>query len=322
MEWSSVFDKKLKKDRQSKKDGRKKYDGQHWALTSFAIPGIVYTFIFSYLPMIGIVVAFKNYKFNLGLFGSPWNGLDNFVYLFKSNTLGTLLRNTLGYNLAFQIIGVATQLFFALMLLSISGRKWHIKIFQSSILVPYFLSWVVVSYISHTFLANSGLINTVLTSLGASKISFYTEPKYWPFILVFFATWKGLGYGTLLYYGSMLSIDQQLYEAAELDGCGYWRKHFHITLPQMATTITILTILNLGGIFHSDYGLFFYLPKDSGALYSVTDVLDSYIIRSLRVAGSVGQSSAIGFMQSIVGFVLVITVNKIVSKIDNESALF
>ena len=318
-----MISRKRKLDKSEKKlCKRRKYAPGHWSLTSMEIPGILYVLIFSYLPMVGLIMAFKDYKFNLGIFGSPWNGLDNFTYLFKSNTMGLLLRNTIGYNLAFQIFGIASQLFAALMLLGLTGRKWVIKLSQSAMLLPYFMSWIVISYISHAFLSNAGVINHILVSLGMDKISFYNEPKYWPAILILFETWKGLGYGTILYYGAMLGIDPTLYEAAELDGCNYFKKHRYITLPLISKTVCILTILNLGKIFYSDFSLFMYLPKDTGSLYSVTDVLDLYINRSLRIGGSIGQSTAIGLMQSIVGLVVVLAVNKIVSKFDEDSALF
>lgn len=301
---------------------KRKYAPGHWSLTTMEIPGILYVLIFSYLPMVGLIMAFKDYKFNLGIFGSPWNGFDNFTYLFKSNTMGTLIRNTVGYNLAFQLLGIATQVTAAILLLGLTSRKWVVKISQSAMLLPYFMSWIVLSYLSHALLSNNGVINHILTSLGMDTISFYTEPKYWPAILILFETWKGLGYGTLVYYGTMLGIDPTLYEAAEIDGCGYFKKHRYITLPMIGKTVCILTILNMGKIFHSDFSLFMYVPKDSGSLYSVTDVLDLYINRSLRLGGSMGQSTAISLMQSVVGLITVLTVNKIVSKFDEDSALF
>jgi len=314
--------KNISKDNEVSVKKKHKYADGHWQLTGMTIPAILYVFLFCYIPMIGIIVAFKNYKYNLGFFGSPWNGIDNFIYLFKSNTLFNLVRNTLGYNIVFIVLGIVIQVFLALMLFSISN-KWSIKLLQSSMFIPNFLSWVVVGYISHAFFKlEGGFINTILTNAGLDKISFYTEPKYWPLILTFFNLWKNMGFGMLMYYGSMLSIDSELYEAGELDGCGYWKKHIHITLPHLTKTIVTLTILNLGGIFRSDYGMFFYIPKDTGVLYQVTDVLDTYILRAVRLSGSVSQASAVGFLQSIVGFVTVISANAIVKKIDEESSLF
>ena len=301
---------------------KRKYNDGHWHLVSMLIPASVLVFIFSYIPMFGLIIAFKDYKYNLGFLNSPWNGFDNFVYIFKSNTFLTLVRNTIGYNVVIMILGIILNVFMALMLFTLIS-KWTIKIFQSSMFIPHFLSWVVVSYITHALLkTDSGAINVLLDSLGMEKISFYITPKYWPFILVIVSLWKGMGFSMLMYYGSMLSIDTQLYEAAELDGCGYVKKHYYVTLPHLTKTIIMLTLLGLGSMFRSDYGLYYQIPKDTGVLYPVTDVLDTYIMRAITISGSVGQASAVGFLQSIVGFILVMAANLTTKKIDSDSALF
>lgn len=286
------------------------------------IPAIVFVFVFCYLPMVGLIIAFKDYKFDLGIFGSKWNGLDNFKYLFGSQTFYTLVRNTIGYNFASIFIGMAVSALLAFSL-EILTSKLSIKIFQSSMFLPVFLSWVVVSYISYAlFAVDTGLINNILKHFGHDSISFYSETKYWPFILIFFGVWKGFGQTTLIYYGTLLSVDREIIEAAALDGCGYIKRIIYIMLPHLKQTMIMMFILAIGGIFRSDFGLFFYLPRDTGMLYSVTDVLDTYIMRSLRFSANVGMSSAAGFLQSIVGFVTVVTVNKIVNKIDSESAIY
>ena len=303
---------------------RKRFSLKHddFELLSLQIPSIVFVFIFCYLPMVGLIIAFKDYKFDLGILGSKWNGFDNFKFLFGSNTFYTLVRNTLGYNFASIILGMIVSAVLALML-EIMTSKISIKIFQSSMFLPTFLSWVVVSYITYAlFAVDTGMINKILEHFGMETVSFYSEKKYWPIILIFFAVWKGFGQTTLIYYGSLLSIDPAIVEAATLDGCGYIRRIIHISIPHLKSTMIMMFILSIGGIFRSDFGMFFYLPKDSGMLYSVTDVLDTYIMRSLRMSANVGMSSAAGFLQSIVGFVTVITVNKIVKKIDSESAIF
>lgn len=291
-------------------------------LTAMLLPGLIFIFIFCYLPMGGLVIAFKEYRFDLGIFGSPWNGLDNFKYLFESQSFYIILRNTIAYNFVFIVLGAVVSVFLALMLSEITS-KMSIKIFESCMFIPNFLSWVVISYISYAFFQyDFGLINKVLQYFGKEPITFYTEQKYWPFILVFFNIWKGAGYGALMYYGSILGIDSQLYDAAIIDGCGYVKRIRYVTLPCIRHTIIIMTLLGLGNIFRSDYGLFYYIPRDTGALYQVTDVIDTYILRALQISGSIGGASAVGFLQSIVGFILVATANFVVGKIDNENTLF
>ena len=285
-------------------------------------PPVLYLFIFCYIPMFGLIIAFKDYKFNLGIFGSKWNGLDNFRFLFESNTFGTLVKNTIGYNFIFIIVGTISAIFVALML-DVMKNKIFIKFYQGSMFMPYFLSWIVVSYVTHAlFNYESGLLNSILAKMGAEGISWYSEPKYWPYILTILNVWKGIGYNSLVYYGTILSIDPALFEAATIEGCSYIRKLWNITLPHLKPTVIILTLLSIGGIFRSDYGLFFYIPKDIGALYKATDVLDTYILRSIRSIGNMGAASAAGFLQSVVGCIVVVTMNGIVRKVDNENSLF
>lgn len=302
---------------------RTKYARGHFELTIMALPAMLLLFVFSYLPMVGLIIAFKDYKYNLGMFGSPWVGFENFKCLFSSDNFGILLRNTVLYNLGSLAIGTAICVITAIFL-SMITKKVLIKVFQSGMFLPYFLSWIVVSYISYAlFEYNSGIINSILSKLSLSPISFYTEQKYWPFILVFFSVWKSLGFSTMIYYGSILSIDNELFEAAEIDRCNEFQKVWYITLPHLRHTVITLFLLSIGRILCSDYGLFLYIPQDTGALYDVTDVFDTYILRSLRVAGSVGTSSATGFIQSIVGLFLVSASNWLVGKIDEgESKLF
>lgn len=293
-----------------------------WTLFSMQLPGIIYTIIFLYLPMVGIIIAFKDYKFNLGMFLSPWNGFKNFEFLLESNRFFTLLRNTIGYNLVFILLSRLLCVACALFLYNITN-KYVIKFIQSGIFMPFLLSWIVVSYVSYAFLANDlGLINSVIRFFGGTPISFYNSPKYWPFILTFFYLWKTIGFDTLVYYGTILSIDTELLEAASLDGCTYMQKVRYIILPHLKQVIIMLLILALGGIIRSDFGMFYYLPKDTGALYSITDTLDTYINRSILVTGNMGSAAAAGLIQSIVGMILVIVTNKVVKRLDSDSALF
>ncbi len=301
---------------------RAENNSSHWQLAGMTLPGVIYIFIFSYLPMIGLVIAFKNYRYDLGIFKSPWVGFDNFKFMFESNTFDVILKNTLGYNLVFILLSVVCGVCVALLFDAIKN-KTAIKIYQSSMFLPHFLSWIVVSYISHALLSyDLGIINKIITFFGGEKISFYSEPAYWFCILTVFYIWKSLGFGMLIYYGSLLAIDTELYEAAAIDGCTYMKRVWYITLPQLKQTVITMVLLSLGGIFRSDYGLFYYLPKQSGALINATDVIDTYILRALSVSGSIGGASAAGFVQSVVGFVVVVTFNKIVEKIDESSTLF
>jgi len=302
--------------------GKRRYADGHWALTLMVLPAMLLTFVFCYIPMPGIVVAFKNLKFSQGIWGSAWCGTDNFKFLFESNTIGMLLRNTIGYNVAGLILNIVFPVFFALCLERIH-RKLSIKVYQSAMFMPYFLSWIVVSYFTRTlFDYDLGIVNKLIEMFGGERTSFYTTPAVWPFILIFFAVWKALGYNTLVYYGQLLSIDPTLYEAAEIDGCGYFQKVRNITLPHLVQPILILLLLSIGNMFRSDYGLYYFLPEDKGALIRATDVLDTYVIRTLRTATNMGLSSAISALQSVVGFILVLVANWLVRIYDKDSALF
>lgn len=300
-------------------DFRKKEETE---LFTMQLPGIIFVIIFFYLPMIGIIIAFKDYKFNAGIFGSKWNGFKNFEFLFQSNTFFTLVRNTVGYNVVFIVLTKVIGVICAVLLYNIRC-KFAIKIIQSGIFIPYLLSWIVVSYVSYAYLAyDTGTVNNILEFFGQERITFYTEPKYWPYILVFFHLWKSIGFDTLVYYGTILAIDTTLFEAASLDGCTYLKRIRYIVLPHLKTTIIMLLILAIGGICRSDFGLFFYIPQDTGALYSVTDTLDTYIMRAIRTSGNLGSASAAGLIQSFVGLFLVLISNHIVKKVDADSALF
>ena len=301
---------------------KKKYDKDHWELASMVVPGVVYTFLFSYLPMVGLILAFKDFRFNLGMFGSPWVGMDNFRFLFASNTMQLLLRNTICYNLVFIFLNIISAVFAALCLNTIK-RRTTLKIYQTAALMPNFVSWIVITYIVYALLApDTGIINNILVKLGGEKVSFYSETKYWPLILTVFNTWKHIGYNGLIYYGTILGIDESLFEAASIDGCSEVKKVWYITLPHLKTTIITLTLLSLGGILTSDFGLFYYVPRNSGTLYPVTDVLTTYVNRAIRSGGSMNNASAVSFFTSIVGFILVVTTNLVVKKIDPNSSLF
>ena len=314
----------LEKSTQVEKKKRKarKFKYNHWALTAMVFPAVLFVFIFSYLPMGGLIIAFKQYKFSLGIWNSPWNGIENFKFLVQTNTIFQLVRNTIGYNLLFIFLGMAFAVIVAVMLDTVHKRIF-VKFYQGTMFLPYFLSWIVVSYVTHAlFDVNYGIINTLIRNFGGTEISFYTEPKYWPFIFVIANLWKTVGNSSLIYYGTIMGISPELYESASLDGCGFFGKFRYITLPHLKSTMIILGIMAIGGIFRSDYGMFMFLGKESGALFDVTDVLDSFILRSVRSSPNLGVPSAAGFLQSIVGFLTVISANAIVRKIEPENALF
>lgn len=291
---------------------------RHWELYVMMIPGIIYLIINNYIPMAGLVVAFKKYNYKDGIWGSAWNGLDNFKFLFSTRDAALMIRNTLLYNFVFIITGTAFAIVVAIVLNEIRGQLSK-KIYQVFILIPYLISMVVVSYIVFAFLsADSGFINKVL----GTRINWYMTPKYWPFILVIVNLWKGFGYNSIIYYATVIGIDSSLYEAAVVDGASRWQRIWHVTLPGLRPTIITMTLLAVGRVFYSDFGLFYQVPQNSGLLYDVTTTIDVYVYKGLMLLNDVGRSAAAGFFQSVCGFILVLTANLIVNKIDKDNALF
>jgi putative aldouronate transport system permease protein len=295
-------------------------------LLILSIPGGIWFLLFAYLPLFGVVIAFKKFRFSgsflTSLIKSEFVGFDNFKFLFSSGDAWIIVRNTVLYNAAFIILGIVLPVIVALMLNEIHN-KGMAKIYQSSLFLPYFLSWVVVSYCLFAFLnPEKGYFNTVLQHFGADPVSWYSEKKYWPFIIIFMSQWKGIGYNTVVYLASICGIDRTYYEAAVLDGASKWQQIKYITMPMLKPVITILLIMSVGGIFRADFGLFYHLPKDSGPLYPMTNVLDTYIYRALKTNGEIGMSSAAALFQSTVGFVMIMIANKIVTKVDSDNALF
>lgn len=272
--------------------------------------------------MAGIIIAFKKFNYSLGMWKSEWAGLSNFTYLFKSSDAFDIIRNTIGYNVVFIFLGQILGITVAIMLNFLRG-KWNKKVYQTLILVPYLISIVVVSYIVFGFLSvENGFLNKVIVALGGTAINWYAEPKYWPFILTIVNLWKGFGYSSILYYATVIGIDTALYDAASIDGCNTWQKIKYVTLPGLRPTVITLVLMALGGIMYSDFGLFYQVPMHSGMIAGVTDTLDVYVYKALIQLNDVGRSSASGFLQSIVGFILVISANATVRKIDKDSALF
>ncbi|MGQ9631004.1 MAG: ABC transporter permease [bacterium] len=291
-------------------------------LSLMALPALVLIFIFSYLPMFGIIIAFKTFKVNLGFLKSPWVGLKNFDFFFASQDAWRITRNTIGYNAAFIVLGLIISVAFALMLHEIT-RRAYIKFYQTVFFFPYFLSWVVAGYMLFAFLnMQYGILNGLLKALGLEPVQWYIEPEYWPPILIFMYLWKTVGYFSVIYYAGLMGIDRELYEAAAVDGASRWQMIARISIPLLSPLMIILVILEIGRIFYADFGLFYHLPRDIGMLYPTTDVIDTYVYRALKITGEIGMASAVNFYQAIVGFLLVVTSNYIVRKISSEHALF
>lgn len=296
---------------------------QHLPLLIMALPGVLYIFINNYLPMFGIVIAFKDVNFAKGIWESPWTGLKNFEYLFKTKDAWIITRNTVLYNLVFITLDIIIAVSFAI-ILSELRREGLRKIYQTVMLLPYLVSITVVSYLAYALLSTeSGFLNnSILPLLGKERVSWYTEPSKWPVILTITNLWKTVGYSCTVYYAAVVGQDEQYNDAAAIDGANIWQRIRYVTLPLLKPTIIMLVMLSLGRMFYSDFGLFYQVPMNSGMLYSTTNTIDTYVYRALLKLNDVGMASAAGFYQSLVGFLLVVGANAITRKIDRDSALF
>lgn len=313
-----------KKARAAVKRGSRSEKVKKWLpLYLMMLPGAIYLIVNNYIPMFGMIIAFKKVDFSKGIFASDWIGLKNFEFLFASDDAAVITRNTILYNVAFIFLNTTLGILFAIFICDILNKRLK-KLYQSAILFPFLMSMVIVGYIVYAFFSmQSGIVNkTILPLLGKDPIFWYNEPKYWPAILIFVNTWKGIGYGCLIYISAINGIDPTYYEAAELDGAEKLKQIWHITLPCILPSIITLTLLSIGKIFYSDFGLFYQVPRDSGMLYSTTNVIDTYVYRGLMKQGNIGMSSAAGVYQSVVGFVLVLLSNLVVRKVSKENALF
>ena len=317
--------KKLPKEKLTMKDRMKRFRNNK-ELLLLTIPGAIWFLVFAYLPMFGVIVAFKRWRIHGGFFeslmNSKWVGFDNFKFLFQSSDAWLITKNTVLYNIVFIILGIVLPVTLAILLNELLNKKLA-KFYQSSMFLPYFLSWVVVSYCLYAFLSpEKGYVNGILQSMGGKGISWYTEPKYWPCIIIFMSQWKAVGYGTVVYLASICGIDKSYYEAAMIDGASKFQQIKYITVPLLKPVMIIMFITSIGGMFRGDLGLFYQLPKDSGALYPVTNVIDTYVYRGLMNLGDIGMSSAASLYQSFVGLILIVTSNAIVRKVDEENAFF
>ncbi|TCN00563.1 putative aldouronate transport system permease protein [Paenibacillus sp. BK033] len=288
------------------------------------LPVAVLLFLFNYLPLAGLVIAFKDFDFTKGIFGSDWMDplFDNFDYLFSSDTAFRAVRNTILLNALFITVGLIFEVGFALLLNEVRN-KYFKRVSQSLTFLPFFISWIVVGVFAYNLLDfESGAVNHFLTSIGLQPIDFYSEAGLWPIILTIAIRWKATGYGTIIYLAALTSIDNSYYEAASIDGATRWQQIRYISLPMLRPTIIILTLLAVGRIMNADFGMFYAMVGDASLLFPTTDVIDTFVYRSLRKSGDIGMASAAGFLQSMIAFVLVIASNYAARKIDKDSAIF
>lgn len=304
-----------------------KLNSKDWQRYTLCLIPMILVLVFQYFPMAGLVMAFKNYKFNLGIFKSPWVGFSNFEFFFKSDVFFQLVRNTLFNNFLFIVFGVISSLLVAVLLFEVKSRN-ATKTFQTLLITPHFMSWVIVSYMVYAILnPNYGYLNQVLNAFGMPNVDWYSKPGAWPVILTIVSVWKTVGMDSVIYYASLMGIDTSLFEAAEVDGANKFQMTLHIVIPSLIPLIVILTILKIGNIFRADFGLFYTVTQDgaNGNLYSTTNVIDTYIFRTFRgnsTGNSYGLTAAIGLLQSFVGMVLVIITNALSKKVDKDLGLF
>ena len=286
------------------------------------LPAVAYVLLFSYVPMGGVIMAFKKYNFSKGLFASPWVGMSNFRFLVVSNRLWPLTRNTLLYNLAFIVVGMVMEVGFAIIINEMRCR-WFKKLFQSFIFLPYFISWVIASAVIQTLLDyDSGMISRLVKWMGGDMVNVYTNAAPWPYLLVFFRMWKTVGYGSIIYLSAITSIGTEMYEAAEIDGANSWQKVFRITIPNLVPTMVIMFLLACGQIFRGDFGMFYQLIGNNGALLEVGDILDLYVYRAMAGNANLGYGAAAGVYQSVLCFATIMLANFIVKKVQPDYTLF
>lgn len=287
-----------------------------------ALPGILYFLIFCYAPMVGIIVAFKDFQIDKGIIGSAWNGLQNFEFFFESGHAWRVTRNTILLNLMFIVTITFSQVTISIMLNEVKNKLFK-RLSQSILFLPFFMSWIVVSVIVMGLLeADTGTINRILVSLGLDQVNWYSSPKLWPAILAVLNIWKWTGYGVVIFLATISGIDTEYYEAATIDGANKFQQITNITLPMLVPTIMILTLLSIGRIFFGDFGMIYGLIGDNAMLFSTTDVIDTYVYRALRQMSDFGMAGAVGFFQSVMGFVVVLVSNQLARKFRSDGALF
>lgn len=293
-----------------------------WELSLMVAVPLLILITFKYCPLFGLVLAFKDFQYNAGIWESPWVGLKNFEFLFSSQDAWRITRNTLLLNALFILTTQIGGIIFAIFLNEIRSRI-AIRFYQTAMFLPHILSSSVIAYVTFAFLdVNYGFLNRAIMAFGGEGVMWYSQPQYWPVILVLVNLWKGLGYSVIIYYAALIGIDSTYYEAASIDGASKLQSIWHITLPMLMPITVTLFLLNIGKIFYADFGLFYMVPRDSGLLYPTTDVIDTYVYRALRQGGDTGIAAATGLYQSIVGFVLVLFTNWLVKRYDKDYGLF
>ncbi len=311
---------------------RSLFSGKHSKtiqLTLMALPGALFFILFRYLPMTGLIMAFKDYVvtgkgFWGSLMSSEWVGFDNFKFLFATKDILIAIRNTFCYNIFWIFLGLFVSVALAIMLHEITNAKMA-KVYQTAMFFPYFLSWVVTATFVFAFLSHErGFLNHMISSVGGDPVQWYAEKKYWPFILTIMHIWKSAGYNCVIYLAAICGIDQSLYEAAMIDGATRMQRIRHITIPMLKPMMVILTIMAIGKVFAADFGLFYNVPQAnmSGALKPVVDVVDTYIYNAMINLNDFGMSTAAGLAQSVVGLVMIVAANFTVRKIDEDLSLF
>lgn len=317
------------KEKRSRMKGWKEMKRSRWkqlvkyrSIFLLTLPGILLILTFQYAPLVlGAILPFKDVNYRLGIWKSPWVGFENFKFLFSSDAAWRITRNTVFLNFLFIVTVLIGSVFCALCLYQVS-KKW-VKTYQTVLFFPYFISWVVGSYVLLALLdMDNGFVNSILQFFGHEPILWYNESKYWPVIMVLANLWKNIGYYTIIYYTGLLGINEEYYEAAKIDGATRIQQIKYITLPLLKPVVITLLLLQLSKIFFGNFDMLYNLTMDSPALYATTDVIDTYVYRSLRVMGDLGMSSAAGLYQSVVGFGIVMGVNGIIRKVDKESAMF
>ena len=311
---------KTQRKTKTKRTSVSKYMERQW--DSMVILPMFWVFVFSYLPMVGVIIAFKDYNYADGIFGSKWVGLENFRIFVTSNEFAKITWNTLYMNFFFIFVGIFMAVLVAILLYEVKSRK-ATKVYQTVMLTPHFLSWVIAAYMAYAILRpNGGYLNTILAKFGIEGVDWYSKPEAWPVILLICNVWKHIGMDSIMYYAALMGIDSSIFEAAEVDGANKFQRTIYIVIPELMSIITILSILKIGNIFRADFGLFYQVPRNVGLLYSTTDVIDTYIFRTMRVLGDFGLSGAVSFLQSIVGMTVVLFTNWVAKKIDPSRGLF
>ncbi len=313
---------------QNKKRKKRSWTRNDTELTLLALPGSIWYLLFCFMPMFGLIIAFKNYKavagkgFIYNVLHSDWAGFKNFEFLVKSNDLFIILRNTILYNVVFIVLGLFFSVGLAIMI-SLLHSKRKSKVYQTLMFFPYFMSWVVVAYFVDAFLnVDSGMINNLLRSSGGEAVQWYMTPKVWPFILIFMNIWKNTGYNMVIYLSSITGIDTTLYEAAVMDGANKTQQVWHITLPCLKNVIIMMFILNVGKVFYSDFGLFYQISQGaSGSIFNATATIDTYVYNAIQSSTPVGMTSAATFFQSVACCITILLANALVKKIDEDSAI-